>query len=98
MAKIADLTGHADASANYSVSPTSASGFLSDTSCQAIASDYVTRFQDLAKSADEPHLTLSYNNATSWGLTYNLFGDKLLKLNLFPESLYESRKHIVSVA
>lgn len=27
----------------------------------------------------------------SWGLTYNLFADKLLKLNLFPNSIYTMR-------
>lgn len=36
-------------------------------------------------------MTLSYNNDSSWGLTYNMFGDKLLGLNLFPDSLYESQ-------
>lgn len=28
----------------------------------------------------------------SWGLTYNLYADKLLKLNLFPASIYTMRK------
>lgn len=28
----------------------------------------------------------------SWGLAYNLYADKLLKLNLFPRSVYDRRK------
>lgn len=39
-----------------------------------------------AKSGD--HLTLSYNSEASWGLAYNLYGDKLLELNLFPDNVY----------
>ncbi|KXN86419.1 hypothetical protein AN958_10281 [Leucoagaricus sp. SymC.cos] len=31
---------------------------------------------------------LSYGNSNSWGLSYNLYADKLLKLNLFPQSIY----------
>ena len=59
---------------------------------QSIASDYVDQFMDLALSSDGSHLTLSYGNDSSWGLTYNLYGDKLLKLNLFPDSLYQTRE------
>jgi hypothetical protein len=28
----------------------------------------------------------------SWGLTYNLFGDKLLGLGLFPQDIYATRE------
>jgi len=57
----------------------------------SIAASYVTQFQSLASdsaSGTETHLTLSYNQDTTWGLTYNLFADKLLGLNVFPESVY----------
>ncbi|KAI0036801.1 hypothetical protein K488DRAFT_81789 [Vararia minispora EC-137] len=30
----------------------------------------------------------SYGNNTSWGLAYNLYADKLLGFNLFPQSIY----------
>lgn len=30
---------------------------------------------------------------SSWGLSYNLYADKLLKLNLFPASIYSMRKY-----
>lgn len=29
----------------------------------------------------------------SWGLSYNMLGDKLLGLNLFPASVYEMRRY-----
>jgi hypothetical protein len=32
----------------------------------------------------------------SWGLTYNLFADKLLKFDLFPQSIYEMRECLIS--
>lgn len=28
---------------------------------------------------------------SSWGLTYNMFADKLLKTNVFPESVFDMR-------
>jgi hypothetical protein len=57
----------------------------------SIAASYVTKWQTLAASKTGAHMTLNYNNDASWGLTYNLFGDKLLKLNLFPKSVYDSQ-------
>ncbi|KAJ7228524.1 hypothetical protein GGX14DRAFT_554614 [Mycena pura] len=54
----------------------------------AIARSYVTQWQKFAASSTGAHLTLDYGDSNSWGLSYNLFGDKLLKLNLFPASVY----------
>ncbi|KAF5390581.1 hypothetical protein D9757_002679 [Collybiopsis confluens] len=61
------------------------------TNLSSIASSYVTQWQKLAASTTGPHLTLDYNDANSWGLSYNLFGDKLLGLNLFPQSVYNEQ-------
>ncbi|KAJ7368444.1 DUF1793-domain-containing protein [Mycena albidolilacea] len=72
MAQIEALLGNTAQSANYS----------------SIAASYVTQWQKLSASTTDAHLTLAYGNSNSWGLSYNLFGDKLLKLNLFPESVY----------
>ncbi|KAJ7498778.1 hypothetical protein FB451DRAFT_1202990 [Mycena latifolia] len=72
MSKIAGILGNTAQSANYS----------------SIAASYVTQWQKLSVSTTGAHLTLSYNNPNTWGLSYNLFGDKLLKLNLFPASIY----------
>ncbi|KAG9084624.1 hypothetical protein FS749_005086, partial [Ceratobasidium sp. UAMH 11750] len=53
-----------------------------------IATSYVPRWQKLATS-NEGHLVLNYNNPSSWGLTYNLYADKLFQFKLFPQSIYE---------
>ncbi|KAJ7682669.1 DUF1793-domain-containing protein [Mycena polygramma] len=72
MGQIESLLGNTDKSANYS----------------AIAASYVSQWQNLSASTTGAHLTLAYGNSDSWGLSYNLYGDKLLGLNLFPASIY----------
>ncbi|KAJ7368429.1 hypothetical protein DFH08DRAFT_25512 [Mycena albidolilacea] len=73
MAVIAGILGDTEKSQNYSTT----------------AASYVTRWQTLATSPDQSHLTLSYGDSASWGLSYNLYADKLLKLNLFPNVVYQ---------
>ncbi|KAJ7781111.1 DUF1793-domain-containing protein [Mycena metata] len=73
MALIAEILGDSAKSSNYS----------------STASSYVSQWQNLATSSDQSHLTLSYGNSSSWGLSYNLYADKLLKLNLFPDAIYQ---------
>ncbi|KAF9019246.1 DUF1793-domain-containing protein [Hymenopellis radicata] len=73
MAEIASILGDTAKSNNYS----------------AIAADYVTQWQTLSASDSGDHLTLAYGSSSSWGLSYNLYADKLLGLNLFPASVYE---------
>ncbi|KAK7060514.1 hypothetical protein VNI00_001279 [Paramarasmius palmivorus] len=73
MSKIEAILGNSDKSSNY----------------DSIAKSYVTQWQGLATSSDGKHLTLSYGNESSWGLSYNLYADKLLGLNLFPQSVYD---------
>ncbi|THV08425.1 DUF1793-domain-containing protein [Dendrothele bispora CBS 962.96] len=72
MAQIASLLGDSSKSSNYS----------------SVASSYVSQWQDLAVSADGRHLVLAYGDSSSWDLSYNLYADKLLKLNLFSDSVY----------
>lgn len=38
-----------------------------------------------------------YNNPSTWGLSYNLYADKLLGLNLFPTSVYTMRTSVLLV-
>ncbi|TCD60187.1 hypothetical protein EIP91_010601 [Steccherinum ochraceum] len=73
MAEIASLTGDSAKSANYS----------------SIAASYVTQWQAFATSTTGKHLTLAYGNDSSWGLSYNLFADKLLGTNVFPQSVFD---------
>ncbi|KAF2103682.1 DUF1793-domain-containing protein [Rhizodiscina lignyota] len=75
MAEIANITDNSADSSNYS----------------SISKDYISKWQDLgiAKSASPPHTTLQYGNDSTHGLLYNIYGDKLLKLNLVPQSVYD---------
>ncbi|KAJ7283979.1 DUF1793-domain-containing protein [Mycena rebaudengoi] len=73
MSKIMGILGNTAQATNYS----------------NIATSYVRQWQTLAASSTGAHLTLSYGQANSWGLSYNLYSDKLLKLNLFPQSVYD---------
>ncbi|KAH0587707.1 hypothetical protein H2248_006471 [Termitomyces sp. 'cryptogamus'] len=73
MSLITGILGYEDKSSTYS----------------EVAARYVEHWQALSASSSGQHLTLNYGNSSSWGLTYNLYADKLLKLNLFPESVYK---------
>lgn len=75
MAEVAGLLGNAGEAANYS----------------SIAASYVTQWETLSASKTQPHRTLGYNSDSSWGLTYNLYSDKLLKFNLFPQRIYDQQ-------
>jgi len=56
-----------------------------------IAHDYITKWQDLGiNKADNPsHTILTYNNASTHGLLYNLYNDRLVNTNLVPQSVYD---------
>ncbi|KAM5545917.1 hypothetical protein V8D89_000043 [Ganoderma adspersum] len=73
MAEIARATGDTGRYTNYS----------------AIAASYVKQWQQFATSNSGAHLTLSYGDSNSWGMTYNLYADKLLGTNVFPSSVYD---------
>ncbi|KAK7695932.1 hypothetical protein QCA50_000571 [Cerrena zonata] len=73
MSEIAALVGDNARASNYS----------------SIASSYVSQWQNFATSSDKKHLTLSYGDDSSWGLSYNLYADKLLGTNIFPSSVFE---------
>ncbi|PAV21986.1 hypothetical protein PNOK_0194300 [Pyrrhoderma noxium] len=69
------------------------SGLLGDSARESnyssIASDYVTQWQGFAVASSGDHLTLSYGDDSSWGLAYNLYADKLLGTNIFPQSILD---------
>lgn len=75
MAEIAQLTNNTEDAKNFT----------------SVAKDYITQWQTLGinKDASPPHTTFSYNDPDSHGLLYNLYADKLLGLNLVPQSVYD---------
>lgn len=54
----------------------------------SIASSYVPQILNFATSP-AGHLELSYNNPATWGLSYNMYADKLLKTNVFPAATFD---------
>ncbi|GAA5906567.1 hypothetical protein JCM5296_000291 [Sporobolomyces johnsonii] len=59
---------------------------------RAVAKAYVKEWSKLALTgldSPHPHVKLTYQDKDSWGLLYNLFGDRILALDLFPRELYE---------
>lgn len=55
------------------------------------ATDYLGQWQTYAinHDASPPHTTLSYGDAASHGLLYNLYADRLLGLDFVPQSIYD---------
>ena len=54
-----------------------------------VVADYVPKWAKFATVTNGQHLNLQYNNDASWGLTYNLVADKLVKTNVFPASIFQ---------
>lgn len=56
---------------------------------KSVANSYVPQFLELAMSKDGDHAVLNYGNDSSWSTLYNLYADRLLNLNMFPETFLD---------
>jgi len=77
------------------------------SSCMVVSSDastyggtaqsYIEQWQSLSISQDKTHLMTSFGQQASAGLIYNLYADKLLQLDLVPQSMYDLQtSHYIS--
>ena len=61
----------------------------------SIAHNFIGTWQEIGNnlSDDPPHSILNYGNASTHGLLYNLYNDKLVKTNLVPDSIYTQQSN-----
>ena len=96
-----DFAGHLAHNANLSLKAIDALGAYADLAKQLGHEDVAHTYRALAEgmakkwltmAADGDHTRLAFDKPGTWSLKYNLVWDKILGLNLFPDSLRASEE------
>ncbi|OAA56899.1 glutaminase GtaA [Cordyceps fumosorosea ARSEF 2679] len=96
-----DFAGQLANQTNLAIKGIIALEAMSEIATRAGQGDQKQRYSDVAheyydfwsahginRNASRPHSTLAYDDMDSYGLLYNLWGDKVLRLGFVPEEVY----------
>ena len=93
-----DFAGHLARNTNLSIKAIEALGAYKQLAKKLGQNNVVAKYSNITKSMsanwmkmaiDSDHFALTFNNKSTWSQKYNLVWDKVLKINLFPQEVFD---------